>query len=266
MKFNQIPVQGFLGEDGAVEHSYVLINYAEGENDTPITKQVTVKELGEAVANQLGIIMNDAQDGPVYYTVEEDSSTYTANTLSLGGNGDGGDFDPTSAIEVSLSDSSANTLPVLYESTAGAYYVATGNSEGKITVTSTIVTGNNPVIVYDSIYQAFGYYAAAGGSFNEVSFGGFDASEYTTEIGESQIVFINSYNKLYRKVDNYDSWSWQPLDTIPYLSGSTEDAALEWNHGNSDLNLSTVAHIGESDNRPAIYDNSETFIGFLSTN
>ena len=56
-KISELTTKSFLGTDGAAENSYVLINYAESANGTPVTYKATIKELGKAIANDLNLYM-----------------------------------------------------------------------------------------------------------------------------------------------------------------------------------------------------------------
>lgn len=51
MKISELNTQSFLGGTNVPANSYVLINYADSAGGTPVTKKVSVQELGKAIAN-----------------------------------------------------------------------------------------------------------------------------------------------------------------------------------------------------------------------
>ena len=51
MKISELNTQSFLGGTNVPANSYVLINYAESGSAEPVTKKVSVQELGKAIAN-----------------------------------------------------------------------------------------------------------------------------------------------------------------------------------------------------------------------
>lgn len=51
MKISELNTQSFLGGTNVPANSYVLINYAESDSAEPVTKKVSVQELGKAIAN-----------------------------------------------------------------------------------------------------------------------------------------------------------------------------------------------------------------------
>ena len=51
MKISELNTQSFLGGTNVPANSYVLINYAENGSADPVTKKVSIQELGKAIAN-----------------------------------------------------------------------------------------------------------------------------------------------------------------------------------------------------------------------
>lgn len=90
-KISELDTKAFLGKSGAAANSYVLVNYAENNNDTPVTYKATIDELSKAVANNLNLAMvsndtihtlsaNSNNDG---YNNSEDISLGGGGTLAL---------------------------------------------------------------------------------------------------------------------------------------------------------------------------------------
>ena len=52
-KISELTTQSFLGGTNVPANSYILINYADSNAATPVTKKVSVQELGKAIANDL---------------------------------------------------------------------------------------------------------------------------------------------------------------------------------------------------------------------
>ena len=56
MKISELNTKSFLGNSGAAANSYVLVNYAEAANGTPVTYKASLEELGKSIAANLGLI------------------------------------------------------------------------------------------------------------------------------------------------------------------------------------------------------------------
>lgn len=85
-KISELDTKSFLGTNGAVYNSYVLINYAEEANGTPVTYKATINELGNAIVNALHLY-KETMDGPV--TTSVNSGSYVnSNIKSLLNNAD----------------------------------------------------------------------------------------------------------------------------------------------------------------------------------
>jgi hypothetical protein len=54
-KISQLDTKSFLGATGAADNSYVLINYEDDTTSAPVTYKATITELGNAIANKLGL-------------------------------------------------------------------------------------------------------------------------------------------------------------------------------------------------------------------
>ena len=55
-KISEFTTKSFLGESGATENSYILVNYAETANGTPVTYKASIKEIGNAISKQLYLL------------------------------------------------------------------------------------------------------------------------------------------------------------------------------------------------------------------
>lgn len=76
MKISELNQKTFLGTEGALDNSYVLINYGENAGDDPVTYTASVKELGKAIANELHLYQ-DTSTGAV--TTDVSSGAYVNN-------------------------------------------------------------------------------------------------------------------------------------------------------------------------------------------
>lgn len=45
-KFNELNTKSFLSEQGAIENTYVLINYSDNQNQQPATYKASLAEVG----------------------------------------------------------------------------------------------------------------------------------------------------------------------------------------------------------------------------
>jgi hypothetical protein len=50
-QFSDLPTKSFLGNTGAAENSYILINYEDNTTAAPITYKASLYELGQAIVN-----------------------------------------------------------------------------------------------------------------------------------------------------------------------------------------------------------------------
>ena len=89
-KISELDTKTFLGKSGVAANSYVLVNYAENNNDTPVTYKVTIDELGKAVANNLSLAM---------------VSNDTVHTISTNSNNNGYNNSENISFDFDLTDS-----------------------------------------------------------------------------------------------------------------------------------------------------------------
>jgi hypothetical protein len=51
MKMSEFTTKSFLGNAGAAENSYILINYEDNTTQRPVTYKASLQEIGKAIAN-----------------------------------------------------------------------------------------------------------------------------------------------------------------------------------------------------------------------
>ena len=78
-QFSDLPTKAFLGSTGAAANSYVLINYAENQQNTPVTYKATIEELSKAIVSNKRLIQMNDSDTICTVTVRPSRQTYTAD-------------------------------------------------------------------------------------------------------------------------------------------------------------------------------------------
>lgn len=60
MKISELTDKEFLCAPSALENSYILINYADEDNETPATYKASIKTLGETLLGGMNFVQTDA--------------------------------------------------------------------------------------------------------------------------------------------------------------------------------------------------------------
>ena len=136
MKISELTSKNFLNAGGAAANSYVLINYADTENNTPVTYKTSIDTLGKAIAKNLNLLMDTSEGAKI---VGASNQTYTASTRGK---------------------------LVTYDASNNTFHCVDGNN-------SVVgVTGGYPLMVYDVNQSTPAYYNATTQLFESVPTGG----------------------------------------------------------------------------------------------
>ena len=288
MKISDVTTKSFLGAQGATANSYVLINYEDNNTSKPITYKATIDELGRAITNSLHLYKETA-NGAVTTTVY--NNTYrdgTANSFI------------TNEQRIKLNALPDANIPsdlhyLVYDSEAeyyGGYGIASLGSQevdgmiDKILSQGYIdIEGTHGKYVFVDSGSLYYYNPSASAKLTLLNLSEnnnnnnnndndngepFNPDSYVT-YDARHIVFM-SLNPSTSKCAYYDTeestWKNIPIPRIVAASIPEESDYIEWDGiyaQDRHLALDSIAHIGTSDNRPAIYDNEDTFIGYLSS-
>lgn len=80
MKMSEFTTKSFLGNAGAAENSYILINYEDNSTSRPVTYKASLQEIGKAIANDQKLYKK-TQDGVI--TTATNQGTYADITEGL---------------------------------------------------------------------------------------------------------------------------------------------------------------------------------------
>ena len=85
MKMSEFTTKSFLGNAGAAENSYILINYEDNTTQRPVTYKASLQEIGKAIANDQKLYKK-TQNGAVTTNVSQGAYVNTAaeNFASVG--------------------------------------------------------------------------------------------------------------------------------------------------------------------------------------
>jgi len=131
MKISELSTQSFLGGTNVPANSYVLINYAESAGATPVTKKVSVQELGNAIAKELNLpsITSDINGEITNFHVKSVSNgAYSNNEVTLP------DFDVRDTYTVQYNGDDMNTVLVVADTENHLYTVNSSNRAMPITI------------------------------------------------------------------------------------------------------------------------------------
>lgn len=85
MKMSEFTTKSFLGNAGAAENSYILINYEDNTTQRPVTYKASLQEIGKAIANDQKLYKK-TQNGAITTNVSQGAYVNTAaeNFASVG--------------------------------------------------------------------------------------------------------------------------------------------------------------------------------------
>lgn len=161
-KISELTTQSFLGGTNVPANSYLLINYADSANGTPVTKKVSVQELGKAIANDLqlykktsgGAVTTSVSNNAYVNGTAEKLVTATQKTQLDNSIGDyRGIVSYDTGYQSFMKDDNIIPNILMYSSTEGWGYFATTSSES---FTPINMGGGN--VEYDATTDTFMYY------------------------------------------------------------------------------------------------------------
>lgn len=79
-KFNELNTKSFLSEQGAINNTYVLINYSDNQNQQPTTCKASLAEVGQALAAYYGFAMNSSES-LMSFTPNFNKQSYDQNVI-----------------------------------------------------------------------------------------------------------------------------------------------------------------------------------------
>ena len=124
MKISELNTQSFLGGANVPANSYVLINYAESANGTPVTKKVSVQELGNAIAKELHLpSVNSDINGKItsFHVKSVSNGAYSNDAVTLP------DFDVRDTYTVEYHSEDMDTVLVVADNENNLYTVNSSN-------------------------------------------------------------------------------------------------------------------------------------------
>lgn len=273
-KISELTNKNFLNAAGATANSYVLINYDDTATNQPVTYKTSIDTLGKAIAKNLNLVKESNGD---LKTVGSSQSTYTEGNAQV---------------------KKIQGFPVLfYDSNNGVGYKNANNSEVLANLEDLLYFDAERALIYNVGSSTVGYYSTPGVSdtFTEVSLGG---NPYSAEVSGTQTQYAfydTSFGLLISDSEgNIDTVLGQPLIVEESQGEYTFKAGPDGSEINLKFNpatyvypdtsatfvffdaeghaldaygnyISTFALIGESSGRPAIYDGTGTFKGYLAT-
>lgn len=85
MKMSEFTTKSFLGNAGAAENSYILINYEDNTTQRPVTYKASLQEIGKAIANDQKLYKK-TQNGAITTNVSQGAyvNTEAENFASVG--------------------------------------------------------------------------------------------------------------------------------------------------------------------------------------
>lgn len=135
MKMSQVTNKTNLAKPGITNTSYVLINYAEG-NNAPVTRKVTLEELGRAIAAELQLCSYDEGWHRIFKLTPEirDNEFVQYNDSVIG-----------------CIDTSVGLLDEHGQDTLGTFYQCYVNDDGILATPTTSNMGyyKNPIVCYE---------------------------------------------------------------------------------------------------------------------
>ena len=188
-KISELSTQSFLGGTNVPANSYVLINYAESGVATPVTKKVSVQELGKAIANdqQLykktsgGAVTTSVNNGAYANGTAEKLVTSSEKTL-LGNMQyyiEAGDCAPHLTLDGGYGvisklltnhaykdSNNVFAMPVMYDGTTGELQYISADDE--LTNAKITVNEGRPVVISGGV---MGYYDIETSQFNTIGYG-----------------------------------------------------------------------------------------------
>lgn len=288
-QFSDLPTKSFLGNTGAAENSYVLINYAENNNGAPVTYQATINELGKAIVNNLHLYKENGNgavttevnqseyvDGTAKQFVTAAEKTKIANAASIGAITTATDglasigyvsneingLISLGDVEQEVNDSTSQLYQNLENNFATTTYVDSAikdisgfASAGYVNdaISNLVSVGQMASAIGAATYSlaSVGYVAdeIANSSTAFSPTASYEKAIYFPETGE------HSTQSLYPAMVTYDThqiYFYEP-DGSQFRRFGTING------------INSLAYISTSDNKPCIRNQSNNFIGFLST-
>lgn len=180
MKMSEFTTKSFLGNAGAAENSYILINYEDNDTSRPVTYKASLQEIGKAIANdqklykktQNGAVTTDVSQGAyVNGTAEAFATTgYVDAAVANAGGNDGFTNDGDLPVFVGASDGDLkwynwadpdNCTPYNVISTNGKYFVTFDASKSKFGYFSDVSAAELTSIPLGGETDLHGYVQAA---------------------------------------------------------------------------------------------------------
>lgn len=270
-QFSDLPTKAFLGSTGAAANSYVLINYAENQQNTPVTYKATIEELSKAIVSNKRLIQMNDSDTICTVTVRPSRQTYIADdshyiltkdehtflqdikedapwastgyvTTAISG------LASTGYVTNAVANAGGGSFnPISYQTpneSAALLFVTPSGSIGHYANDNFYMTSNivDTSTMNDAIGTAINGLVSAGYVTDAISAAAYQEPTSSDEIAAAYKNFFASAGDIESAFTNHESLF---LPTHP-----------------SEFH---VAFIGTSDNKPAIYTANEQFQGFLST-
>lgn len=245
MKMSEFTTKSFLGNAGAAENSYILINYEDNTTQRPVTYKASLQEIGKAIANDQKLY-KQTSNGPATTDVSQGAYVNSAeplvkfnshyNSLVTG--------NQTILPKVVMVESEHNTVGY-YDSTSSESWTHVNTFEPGETVELPIGNSQNaqegkpvlhggmglffdgsdsgraavvPIVTYDSTEGKLGYYDSLDGEMQYVDAGG-GAAGFTT-YGDIPVYVGASDGEL-----KWYNWA-DPSDCTPYAVTKTNGSPL----------------------------------------
>lgn len=199
-KISELTTKSYLGDSDVAENSYILINYADAANDTPVTYKTTIHELGQAIANDLNLyMMSTSTEGHGGETVRiyADQGAYTQVVK---------DFATRDPYQ-------PNAILYIYPSN-DEYYV--GNNTSAVSLAEAVAKSNYldnasyyPFVVVDTSENTL-HYRDSSGSLATIPITNNTLPEYAVSVDESNAGWLTYQDS---------SAQWHTLLSAPYVSG-----------------------------------------------
>ena len=83
MKMSEFTTKSFLGNAGAAENSYILINYEDNTTQRPVTYKASLQEIGKAIIKDQKVLKVNGSDALQAQTVTSSDGAYVNNNQHL---------------------------------------------------------------------------------------------------------------------------------------------------------------------------------------
>ena len=83
MKMSEFTTKSFLGNAGAAENSYILINYEDNTTQRPVTYKASLQDIGKAIIQDQNILKMNSSDPLQTQIVTSDNGAYVNTNQSL---------------------------------------------------------------------------------------------------------------------------------------------------------------------------------------